>query len=277
VTARNAPSTTKFIFGPSVWLRGLIKPAEGYGLAYIDWSQQEFAIAAALSGDANMMAAYKSGDPYLAFAKQAGAVPPDGTKATHKPERDLFKTCVLGTQYGMGVETLALRISGATKYPLAAARDLLRAHRDTYPAYWAWSQLNADHANLCGFLQSVLGFHFYVHGDTKLRTETNFPVQGNGSEMLRLAVCLAVERGIEVCAPVHDAILIGAPLDRLDADIAAAQEAMREASEIILGGFSLRTDVHTVRYPERYMDERGEVMWARVMKLIGEVEANVEK
>ena len=52
VTARNAPSTTKFIFGPSVWLRGLIKPAEGYGLAYIDWSQQEFAIAAALSGDA---------------------------------------------------------------------------------------------------------------------------------------------------------------------------------------------------------------------------------
>ena len=28
-----------------------------------------------------MMAAYASGDPYLAFAKQAGAVPPDGHQA----------------------------------------------------------------------------------------------------------------------------------------------------------------------------------------------------
>jgi DNA polymerase-1 len=172
----------------------------------------------------------------------------------------------------MGVDSLALRISGATKYPLATARDLLKAHKDTYPAYWAWSQLNADHANLRGFLQTVLGFHFYIDGDTKLRTETNFPVQGNGSELLRLACCLATERGIQVCAPVHDAILIGAPLDRLDSDIKTAQEAMREASEIILGGFSLRTDVHVVRYPDRYMDKRGVVMWEKVTKLIGEVE-----
>jgi DNA polymerase I len=30
-TGRNQPSNTKFIFGPSVWLRGLIKPPPGYG------------------------------------------------------------------------------------------------------------------------------------------------------------------------------------------------------------------------------------------------------
>ena len=41
-TSRNQPSNTKSIFGPSVWLRGLIKPPPGYGVAYIDWSQQEF-------------------------------------------------------------------------------------------------------------------------------------------------------------------------------------------------------------------------------------------
>src|SRR5208337_3142694 len=70
-TGRNQPSNSKFIFGPSVWLRGLIKPPPGYGVAYVDWSQQEFGIAAALSGDINMQAAYRSGDPYLAFAKQA--------------------------------------------------------------------------------------------------------------------------------------------------------------------------------------------------------------
>jgi DNA polymerase-1 len=38
-TGRNQPSNTKFIYGPSVWLRGLIKPPPGYGIAYIDWAQ----------------------------------------------------------------------------------------------------------------------------------------------------------------------------------------------------------------------------------------------
>jgi len=83
------PSNTRFIFGPSVWLRGLIKPPPGYAVAYVDWSQQEFGIAAALSGDSAMQAAYRSGDPYLMFAKQAGAVPPDATKKTHGPIRAL--------------------------------------------------------------------------------------------------------------------------------------------------------------------------------------------
>jgi hypothetical protein len=39
------------------------------------------------------MVAYASGDPYLAFAKQAGAVPPDATKHSHKAARDQFKAC----------------------------------------------------------------------------------------------------------------------------------------------------------------------------------------
>jgi hypothetical protein len=73
-TGRNQPSNSRYIFGPSVWLRGLIAPPPGHGVAYVDWSQQEFGIAAALSGDLAMQAAYLSGDPYLAFAKQAGAV-----------------------------------------------------------------------------------------------------------------------------------------------------------------------------------------------------------
>ena len=97
-TGRNQPSNSKYIFGPSVWLRGLIKPPPGHGVAYVDWSQQEFGIAAALSGDLAMQAAYQSGDPYLTFAKQAGAVPVDATKETHGPQRELFKTCILGVQ-----------------------------------------------------------------------------------------------------------------------------------------------------------------------------------
>ena len=99
-------------------------------------------------------------------------------------------------------------------------------------------------------------------------------MQANGAEMLRLACCLATERGIEVCAPVHDAVLICAPLERLDADVARMQDAMREASQVVLNGFELRTDAAVVRYPDRYMDERGTVMWQRVMALLDKAEAN---
>ena len=35
-TGRNQPSNSRFIFGPAVWLRGLIRPEPGYGLAYVD-------------------------------------------------------------------------------------------------------------------------------------------------------------------------------------------------------------------------------------------------
>jgi hypothetical protein len=84
-----------------VWLRGLIKPPPGYAIAYIDWKQQEFGIAAALSGDTAMQAAYRSGDSYLAFAKQASLAPPGATKDTHRGQRELCKQCVLGVIFGM--------------------------------------------------------------------------------------------------------------------------------------------------------------------------------
>jgi DNA polymerase-1 len=271
-TGRNQPSNSKFIFGPSVWLRGLIKPPPGHGIAYIDWSQQEFGIAAALSGDAAMQAAYRSGDPYLAFAKQAGAVPADATKVTHKSQRELFKACVLAVQYGMEAEALALRIG----QPTIVARDLLRAHRETYRTFWCWSDAAVDLAMLTGSLHTAFGWHVHVGENPNPRSLRNFPMQANGAEMLRIACCLATERGVEVCAPVHDAVMIAAPLERIEADVAAAQAAMAEASCVVLGGFEVRTDASVVRHPDRYMDPRGTVMWQRVMRLVG-IEQQEEK
>lgn len=266
-TGRNQPSNSKYIFGPSVWLRGLIKPPPGHGVAYIDWSQQEFGIAAALSGDTNMIAAYQSGDPYLAFAKQAGAVPADATKQSHPAQRDLFKACVLAVQYGMGPEALAARIG----QPPVVARDLLRAHRETYRAFWRWSDAAVDHAMSKSSLHTVFGWTIHVGAESNPRSLRNFPMQGNGAEMLRLACCLATERKIEVCAPVHDAVLICAPLDRLETHVAGMRSAMAEATRVVLKGFELGTDASVVRYPHRYSDERGAKMWAEVTSLIEQI------
>jgi hypothetical protein len=70
---------------------------------------------------------------------------------------------------------------------------------------------------------------------------------------------------------VHDAVLICAPIERLEADVKQMREVMREASRVVLDGVELGTDVQTVRYPERYTDERGRVMWNRIMKLLAQV------
>jgi DNA polymerase-1 len=266
-TSRNQPSNTKFIFGPATWLRSLIQPQPGYGLAYIDWSQQEFGIAAALSGDGNMIAAYESGDPYLAFAKQAGAAPADATKKSHAAVREQFKACVLGVQYAMGAESLALRINQCP----AAARELLRMHRETYPTFWRWSDAAVDHAMLYGKLHTTFGWNIRTGPMTNSRSLRNFPMQANGAEMLRFGCCYATERGIAVCAPVHDAILIEARLEDLDDTVVAAQAAMSDASALVLDGFRLRSDAKVIRHPERYEDERGKEMWKRVWNVMAAI------
>lgn len=266
-TGRNQPSNTKFIFGPSVWLRGLIRPTPGNALAYVDWSQQEFGIAAALAGDQAMMDAYSSGDPYLEFAKQARAVPPDATKKSNGAERDKFKQCALAVQYGMGEKSLALRMG----QPEAEGRRLLALHRATYPRYWLWSQGAIDHAFLRGRLWTTFGWQIHATADSKPTSVGNFPMQANGAEMLRLACCFATERGIRVCAPVHDAVLIEAPESSIDEAVHEMQAAMEKASAIVLGGFRLRSDAKVIKAPDRYMDERGTTMWMQVQRLLDEV------
>ncbi len=272
ITGRNQPSTSKFVFGPSTWIRGLIKPSEGMGIAYIDWSQQEFGIAAALSGDKLMQEAYSSGDPYLAFAIQAKAVPENATKHSHKLERSLFKECVLAVQYGMGEEALANRINQS----VAKARELLTLHKETYRTFWRWSDAALDSTMLSGSIMTVFGWQFHVaNNNANPRSIRNFPMQANGSEMLRLACIMIRNEGITVCCPVHDAVLIEAPLDKLDTHIATVQKLMEEASSIVLDGFKLKSDVDVVRHPNRYMDERGEAIWRKIYKLLNKHSSNV--
>lgn len=259
-TGRNAPSSTKYVFGPATWLRGLIKPSEGNAIAYVDWSQQEFGIAAALSKDERMLEAYRSGDPYLAFAKQAGAAPPDATKESHRDVRDQFKACVLAVNYGMGSRSLSNRINR----PLPYADQLLKLHQETYGAFREWSNGVLNQAYLNKKLWTVFGWNYYVDRNPNPRSLRNWPVQSNGAEMLRLAVVLLLEAGVKVCVPVHDAVLIEASAWDIKGQVEVAQRVMEKASSIILGGFALSSDAVIVRHPERYMDRRGEAMWTSV-------------
>ena len=59
-------------------------------------------------------------------------------------------------------------------------------------------------------------------------------MQATGADILRIACILATRHGIKLLAPVHDAVLIEAPIERIEADVALMQEIMRRASRIVL-------------------------------------------
>jgi DNA polymerase family A len=263
-SGRNAPPASKFVFGPSNWVRGLIKPQPGRGLAYIDWASQEIVVAAALSGDQALLQACASGDPYIAFARLANLAPADATKRSHKQVRDVCKVSLLATNYGQGARSLAQRLGTS----LLEAERIQRAVAQTFPVFTQWAQHIIDVGELRGELSTLFGWRLQVAGDTRPTSMRNFPVQGNGAEILRIAAILTTERGIQVCAPVHDALLIEAAKDDLEEAIDTTRAAMSEAARLVLGGIDIATDVVTVMWPERYSDPRGLHMWQRVTELL---------
>lgn len=121
-------------------------------------------------------------------------------------------------------------------------------------------------------LETCFGWPIQVTaGDAKPNTFLNWPMQAHGAEMMRIACILAVERGIQLCAPIHDALLIEAPLDQINSEVVRLKECMSEASEAVLGnGKVCRVDADIVRYPDRYMDEHGQEMWDQIMGLLAQ-------
>jgi hypothetical protein len=268
VSGRNQPSNTKFVFGPSVWLRGLTQPAPDHGVAYIDWNSQEFAVAAALSKDPIMHQCYVSGDPYLEFAKRAGAVPLEATRASHPELRDRYKVVILATGYGAGPDRQATQLGCSRR----EAQQLLTTHRRIFSRFWAWSDGVVEMMHVQRELRTCFGWRLQPGTETSSRRFRNFPAQAHGSEMLRLAACLLTEAGLPVIATVHDAVLLEGPIDQLSTLVAETRRLMEAAARTVLDGFPATTSVSLTLAPDRYMDPRGMVMWKTVMATLDEWE-----
>jgi DNA polymerase I len=174
-SGRNTPSATKYIFGPSTWLRSLIKPGPGRAVAYIDWSSQEVWIAAYLSNDPAMLAAVESGDPYLTFAIMAGLAPKGATKQSHAEIRSRCKAVVLGVNYGMRARTLASRIG----ISVVEAQNLINRMERTFPVYTEWVQRVIGAGVMRGSLSTCFGWSRFTVSDRSTAIR-NWPMQSAG-------------------------------------------------------------------------------------------------
>ena len=263
-SGRTQPAASQWIFSPAVFLRNLVEPGPGQALSYVDYSSMEFLVAAVKSGDALMLKFYED-DPYLSFPKHIGAAPSWATKQTHGPLRDRYKTGLLAIQYGVACVTLAAKLGVSQE----AAQAMINQHHELFPTYWHWAEDWLAWALDHGIMWTHMDWQCVV-GDVELKTRSiiNWPVQSIGGDILRLACIWATKRGLKLCAPIHDAVLIEAPIERIDHDVELLRDIMGRASSIVLGGPTLRTDFKTVRYPDHYTDSRGDEIWAHVMGLL---------
>jgi DNA polymerase-1 len=268
-TGRNQPSNTKYIFGPAKWIRFLIAPPPGRVLIHRDYRQQEARIAAVVSGDPALLEVCESGDIYIGLAKQLGFAPPDATPISHKSVRTMFKPVGLGIIYGLGPHTLASRV-GVSLYE--AAEILARLHAQ-FHVFEDFARSVGDHAGLKLEISTPFGWYMQCPPGIKARTVRNFPIQSMGAEILHVACILAERRGIEIIAPVHDALMAETDSDRVEEVSAALDQVMRDASSIVLRGYELPTDVQIIRPGERYYDDRGVEMWTTVNRLLQKIEA----
>ena len=81
---------------------------------------------------------------------------------------------------------------------------------------------------------------------------------------------LGRENDIDICATIHDAILIEAKLEELDVQTTVMQSCMAEASRLVLDGFELRSEAEYTRYPEAFGGRQGP-MWDLIQSMTGGV------
>jgi DNA polymerase-1 len=269
-TGRNAHS--KSLFNTHASMRSLMVYDHDVMGVYFDWRTQEVGVAAALSGDQALMDAYRNGDVYHALALACGLTndpDPKSWKANYPEMRQRMKALQLGINYGMGVPSLA---KGLDRHPFVAS-TIIERHRETYPRFWEWRDDLAQAAMLKRKMETVFGWPLYLSSSPNKKALYNFPMQGNGAEMLRLAAWRMCEADTVPNMLIHDGVLIEA---RNEDEITQTIDIMKAAGRDVCGGFEIGVDIdQRLERGARYRDKRpvAKKMWATVMGTLQEVGA----
>jgi DNA polymerase I len=273
-TGRNAQA--KSPYNAHAGMRGFIVfPRNAIG-AYLDWRTQEIGVAAALSGDAALIEAYRTGDIYHALARLLGLTDdPDPVhwKKTNPDVRNRMKVLQLAISYGMGVPSLA---RGLDRHPLIAS-GIIERHKRSYPRFWQWRADIVQNAMLSRRMESVFGWPLHISTSPNQRTLYNFPAQSGGADMLRLATMRLCEADVVPNMLVHDGILF----EETDLEkIEHAKEIMRQAGRDVCNGLTIDAEAdQTLIDGARYSDERpvAKQMWTTIMHALQNIGAVQER
>jgi DNA polymerase-1 len=231
-------------------IRTAFVAGKGRSLVSADYSQFELRLAAAMSGDSDMVAMFNRGaDIHLTTAAQIyGRAPEDVTKQM----RSAVKAINFGVLYGMSAHGL----SAATGMNYSQAQNFIDGYFKLRAPLLGYLEKLKDQARKDGYVETLLGrrrpmpdihsSNFMVRSAAE-RAAMNMPIQGTEADLMKLAM-VAVDKELAAKVPnahqllqIHDSILV--ECDKADAK--QVTEILRDTMESIYPGLSVKLAVDT--------------------------------
>ncbi len=231
-------------------IRTAFVAGKGRRLVSADYSQFELRLAAAMSGDTDMVEMFNRGaDIHLTTAAEIyGRAPEDVTKQM----RSAVKAVNFGVLYGMSAHGL----SAATGMNYAQAQAFIDEYFKLRAPLLGYLDKLKEQARKDGYVETLLGrrrpmpdihsSNFAVRSAAE-RAAMNMPIQGTEADLMKLAM-IAVDEQLAVKVPsahqllqIHDSILV--ECDEADAERTA--ELLRETMESIYPELPVKLAVDT--------------------------------
>lgn len=178
-------------------IRKAFIPEEGCEFFSADYSQIELRIMAHLSGDKNMIEAFREGDDI--HAATAAKIYKIGIDEVTREQRSKAKTANFGIIYGISVFGLAERMN----VPRSEAKELIDGYFQTYPQIKEYMDKSIETAREKGCIETVFGRKRYlpdIHSHNSVvrgyaeRNAINAPIQGSAADIIKVAMVKIYQR-----------------------------------------------------------------------------------
>ncbi len=204
--------------------KAFIASDKKHTLLSADYSQIELRILAHLSGDKNLIEAFKEGSDIHAYTASL-------VFAVKEPEvtsdmRSMAKTVNFGILYGMSPYGL----SQSLKIDVDKAKEFIDAYFERYPEVKFYLEGLIGEARQNGYVTTLLGRRRYIpeinSTDMRVRqfaerTAINTPIQGSAADIIKVAMISIDERlskkrlTAKMIMQVHDELVFDVPKDEL--------------------------------------------------------------
>lgn len=196
----------------------------GESLVAVDYQAQELRVLAALSGDENMIEAFRTGADLHQMTADASGV-----------DRSVGKTVNFAYVYGSGPKNIAETCGISVE----KAKEVIKGFETTYPAVKRLSLKLQDEARIKGYIVTPSGRRIPVDKDRPYAA-LNYMVQSTSRDVTAAALIRldAAGFGDALRLPIHDEVLASVPTEH-------AEELAKEIAQIMtapLGRVLIDTD-----------------------------------
>lgn len=218
--------------------KAFISRGDGWTLISADYSQIELRIVAAISGDENMIQAFKENkDIHTATAAKVYGV------AENEVTGDM-RRAAKAVNFGIIYGQTAFGLSESLGISRSEAKTIIDNYFEQYSSIKRYMDNTINYAREHGYVETLMGRKRYLRDITSAnqtvrgyaeRNAINSPIQGTAAEMIKLAM-VKVHKALQqhnmrtrMVLQVHDELVFDVPEDEVEAATKLIKENMEAA------------------------------------------------